>query len=239
MRNKYSKIFKPILLLGLLSFAALSCRQEETITTDNKNEIKSNSELALLIERTAMHDGSVDNIVDMANCFSVKLPVTVIIEDITITLTSEADYETLAALKEEEHEEELTFVFPITILLADYTEVKINDISELETYRGNCNGEDEYDEDIECLDFNYPIKAITYTALADETNIITIENDQQMYYFIEDLENFDTVTIDFPIYVTLFDGTEETVNTIDELTTLINNVADQCDEDDDYEYDDD
>jgi hypothetical protein len=60
-----------------------------------------------------------------------------------------------------------------------------------------------------------------------------------MYDFIDDLDEFAAVTIDFPITVVFADGTTQTINTIQELEVAIEIADDSCDEDDDYDYNDD
>ena len=51
----------------------------------------------------------------------------------------------------------LSYNFPITIILSDYSEILISSSSELSPYINACVGENEDDEDIECIDFNYPV----------------------------------------------------------------------------------
>jgi len=60
-----------------------------------------------------------------------------------------------------------------------------------------------------------------------------------MYDFIDDLDEYAAVTINFPITVILADGTTQIINNIQELATAIEDADDTCDEDDDNDYDDD
>ena len=65
---------KPLLiLLAFISFFS-SCREEETefIQTPEDEILESNTNIAILIERTTSNDGSLDNLVDRANCFNIS-----------------------------------------------------------------------------------------------------------------------------------------------------------------------
>src|SRR5690606_28840934 len=66
-----------LVLSFLLTFSA--CRKEETqlIEPPEDETLAINSPVVNLIKQAISNDGSVDNIIDNANCFKVKLPVTV------------------------------------------------------------------------------------------------------------------------------------------------------------------
>jgi hypothetical protein len=64
-----------------------------------------------------------------------------------------------------------------------------------------------------------------------------------MHNFIDDLDDDDfdnvIVTINFPISLFIYDGTQLTISNFNELVAAINTYGDDCDEDDDYDFDDD
>ncbi len=110
MRN----VLKFFTLLMVASLLTISCRQEESVLIEGPQDevLKANSAVANLLQRTAMRDGSDDNIVDNASCFSIDFPFTVIVNGMPITVTSEEDLDT------------------ITIELSDLSEVEIESIYE-------------------------------------------------------------------------------------------------------------
>ncbi|MBT8222801.1 MAG: hypothetical protein KJN96_06490, partial [Eudoraea sp.] len=63
-----------LLLLGI-TLINTSCRQEESefIEAPQEESLKANSNVASLLSKTAMKDGSDDNIIDNASCLSVQL----------------------------------------------------------------------------------------------------------------------------------------------------------------------
>jgi hypothetical protein len=220
-----------------------SCAKEEVINIDESNEpsIVATSKLADLIQRTSLNDGSKDNIIDRANCFNVQLPTTVTVNGITLNIGSEDDFDTIEAIFEEfeNDDDELEISFPITIILSDYTQVLINNENELNSYIDSCNGENEIDDDIECLDFQYPIGASVFNTISEIVSDITIDSDEEMYDFIENLSENDVATLVLPITITLSDGSQLSIASLDQLENQIEILKDDCDEDDDFDFNDD
>ncbi|MBV7268820.1 hypothetical protein [Winogradskyella luteola] len=238
------KTLKPIslLVLGVL-FTMTSCRTEDDLAIDPPTEetIEANSTVANLMSRTAFNDGSSDNIIDNASCLSVQLPVTVTVNGIELTIDDEDGYEDIEDIIDlfDDDVDSVVISYPITVVLTDYSTVVVNSDSELAALTANCVGENEDDDDIECIDFQYPITASVFDENNDLINTITINNDNDMYDFIDDLDEFAAVTINFPITVIFADGSTQTINSIQELEDAIEMADDTCDEDDDNDFDDD
>lgn len=232
-----------ISILFLAGLIFTSCRTEETefVQAPEDETLVANSSIALLMQRTASNDGSIDNIVDRANCFDLAFPFTVIVNDVQITVTSQEDYAIIECVFEENEDDSdsLEIVFPITIILANFTEISITNTNELNNYINTCNGENEDDDDIECLDFQYPIISSIFNSNNELLDTINIESDNELYQFIENIGDNDIVTIDFPITIMLADNSEMIMNNLNELETVIENAENTCDEDDDYDYNDD
>jgi hypothetical protein len=238
------KTFKPLLflLLGLLIVFS-SCRSENDLSIDPPTEeaLTANSAVALLMMKTASNDGSSDNIIDSANCLSVDLPVTITVNGTTLIINNEDDYQEIEDIIDlfNDDIDSIVLSFPIVVVLEDYSTVTVNSDTELTALASNCAGENDFDDDIECIDFQYPITASVFNINNDVINTITINNDNDMYNFIDDLDQFTAVTINFPIVLVLADGTTQNASTIQELENAIEAAEDTCDEDDDYDYDDD
>ncbi|WP_297763151.1 hypothetical protein [uncultured Muriicola sp.] len=234
---------KFITVLMLASLSLISCRKEEAILIEGpaSETLKANSTVANLLLRTAMNDGSNDNIVDNANCFSLGFPFTVFVNGWEITVTSEEDLDTVEDILDEfdDDEDTIEIEFPIIIVLSDFSEQEINSIEEFEDFADDCEGENEYDDDIECLDLEYPITASVFNSNNELIDTITFTTDEELYNFLDDLEDEDIVNINFPITVILADGTEVSIPNLDALEEIIDEVKDDCDEDDDYDYNDD
>ncbi|WP_197022164.1 hypothetical protein [Sediminibacter sp. Hel_I_10] len=238
------KTLKPILLLiiGVL-LTMTSCRTEDDLAIDPPVEetVEANSTVANLMSRIASNDGSSDNIIDNASCLSVQLPITVTVNGIELEINDDSNYEDIEDIIDlfEDDDDSVVISYPITVVLTDFSTVSINSDEELEALAVDCVGENEDDDDIECIDFQYPITASVFDINNDLINAITINNDNDMYDFIDDLNDFAAVTINFPITVIFADETTQIVNTIQELENVIELADDSCDEDDDNDFDDD
>jgi hypothetical protein len=244
IKNLIMKTFKPILLLVLgVVLTMTSCRTEDDLAIDPPVEetIAANSTIANLMSRTASNDGSFDNIIDSASCLSVQLPVTVTVNGIELEINDEDGYEEIEDIIDlfDDDVDSVVISYPITVILADFSTVVVNSDTELAALAASCPNDNEDDDDIECIDFQYPITASIFDENNDLINSITINNDNDMYDFIDDLDEFAAVTINFPITVILADGTTQTINNIQELENAIEMADDTCDEDDDNDFDDD
>ena len=238
------KALKPFLLLIISVFLTItSCRTEDDLAIDPPTEetIEANSTIANLMSRTASNDGSSDNIIDNASCLSVELPVEVTVNGITLEISDDDGYEDIEDIIDlfDNDIDSVIISYPITVILTDFSTVVVTSDSELAALTANCVGDNEDDDDIECIDFQYPINASVFDANNDLINTITISNDNDMYDFIDDLEDYAAVTINFPITVIFADGTTQSVNTIQQLANAIEMADDSCDEDDDNDFDDD
>jgi hypothetical protein len=232
----------PLLILAVFFlFSACRTEDEEIITPSEQQLLTSNSTTANLITRVSTNDGSNDNILDNANCLNIQLPVTVIIDGLEIIVNSEEDFDTIEDIFDEfiNDVDELEFIFPITIILSDFTEITITNAEELETLIDDCSGENETDDDIECIDFQYPIVYSIFDQNNELIETVTINNDEEHYEFIDNLNDTDIVTINFPLTLILSNGDTVTVSNIIELENAIEDAIDDCDEDDDNDYDDD
>ncbi|RSK39705.1 hypothetical protein [Mangrovimonas spongiae] len=237
---------KTYYLLFWLSFILIltSCRKEEIefVEAPNDDTLTPSSRVTNTMSRVAMNDGSNDNIIDNANCISIQLPVTVIVNEITVTVNTESDYDTIEAILDDSlsNDDTLEIIFPINITLPDYSTVTVNTQAELNNYAANCNGENEVDDDIECIDFQYPLGVSVFNTSNELIYTVEFTNDYEMYTFLSTLSTDVVAQLEFPITLILTnDSTTITANTLTELENTILNYIDDCDEDDDYDYNDD
>ncbi len=229
-----------LLLMMALSFTACQTEFEPLPEIDDKETITANSTTAKLIENTSSNDGSYDNIVDGASCFAIRFPYTVEVNGVEITIDSKEDLHLIEEIFDalEDDEDILDIIFPITVTIGNYAEVVINGIDDLRELAEECiEGGD--DDDIECIDFVYPITLYTFDINAEQTGSVTVDSDLEMRRFFAGLGENDLISIDFPVSLQLYDGTEVQVNNNAELSNAIEMAKDACDEDDDNDHNDD
>lgn len=232
-------VYLPFLVLMLM----MSCQNEETeiINPSNEDIIEGDSTAANLMARMATNDGSIDNIIDYANCLEVVLPVTVTANGITITIQSVADYSQLENILDAftNDDDAVDITFPITVTLNDYTEIVITSQQQLEALIDDCVGENEDDDDIECIDFVYPVSFSIYNTDFQVIDTVTINDDEALYGFLEDLDGPILASLDFPVSLITASGETVVVNSNQELEVAISDADGTCDEDDDYDWNDD
>ncbi|CAL2084583.1 conserved exported hypothetical protein [Tenacibaculum sp. 190524A05c] len=237
------KLLKFLAISAFMLMSFFSCQKEAVdISQPNDNQtFQASSEISQLMSRTATNDGSVDNIIDKANCLEVKLPVTVVVNNIEIIIDSQDDFQEIEDIFDQFDNDidQLDIQYPITIISGDFTETTINSQAELEELIQSCAGENETDDDIECIDFQYPISISIFNTSFDVIETKKINNDQELYVFIENLDDNTLASLNFPVTMVLADASTVAVNNNEELISTINQAKDSCDEDDDYDYGDD
>ncbi|RLD22705.1 MAG: hypothetical protein DRI71_07175 [Bacteroidetes bacterium] len=233
---------KHLTLSLIVSLFFLGACQEEVIeitNPQNDTTISSDSPIVGLVEQTTLADGSLDNILDNSSCTTIVLPVTVIANGQEVVINSEDDYVLVERIFDESDSvNTLTIVYPITVILADHSMEMVNNNDELADLVEDCI-EGGADDDIECIDFVYPINISVYDGANQVLDVIVITDDEELHDLFESLEDDEFLSFEFPLVLILSDSTEVTVFDNTELEDLIESAEGACDEDDDNDYNDD
>lgn len=236
------KIHKPVIMLLILLSAFTGCQQEadEVTLPEPKEAFSASSNAATLLKKVTLRDGSSDNILDSGSCVTIMFPVTVTVNGGDFVITSSDELKQIERMLEESEgdDDEIDLHYPITITLSDYTSVVINDEDELEEYTDECS-EGGFDDDIECIDFVYPVKLTRYNTDTQVSDVLTVQTDGQLYNLIKSLEDDDLVSFVFPVALEDNNGARFTANNVEQLEEVMENAEDTCDEDDDNDFDDD
>ena len=226
----------------MLLFILGGCQDEsEEITLPPSDEvILPNSPLVDLVKKIALNDGSPDNILDNSSCFSLVLPVTILANGQELRINSEDDFELVERIFDEAENDDdtLRIFFPVTIVLANHTTMVISYQEALEDIVDECS-EGGNDEDIECIDFKYPITFSFYDSDSQVPGVPTVNNDEELFELFDGFANGQFISFKFPITVMLWDENEVVVNDNNQLEDLIENAIGDCDEDDDSDHNDD
>ena len=238
MKNVLNNFAYISLLIFALTVSSCQDEFEELPNTEDQTTITASSSTAQLIMQTSSNDGSYDNIVDGSSCFAVQFPYTVQVNGLEITIDSIDDLKLIEKIFDELDDDDdiLDIIFPIDITLSDFSEIRISGIEGLRELASECvEGGD--DDDIECIDFVYPLTFFTFDINKQQTGSVVIESDRDLRSFFHELGEDDIVS--FPVQLKLYDGTKITVSNHAELADAIRSVKDACDEDDDDDYNDD
>lgn len=235
--------FKIFLILVVGSFLFLyGCQKEidETIEAPKEEVFTHGSPVTDLIRRTAQKDGSADNIIDGSSCSSLILPISIVVNGVELNLDSPNDFNNVELILDEFDDDDdlIEIFFPVTVILADHSELILSDEDDFEDLIDQCveGGEDE---DIECVDFKFPLSVSVFDSKNELSDVVSVSNDEELHEFIHDLDESDFASFNFPITIRLSDGSEMAINNNDELEDIIKNVIGECDEDDDNDHNDD
>lgn len=229
---------KHFFIYAFFALLALTACQNETIDVNSPDEqemIQPNTALVTSMGNVTANYGDYDNILDESSCFSLELPVTIIVGDVTFVIETIDDLEALEDIfaQYENEDDFFDFVFPLTIIFNDYTEVVIENEEQLQNFIEDCEIED--DEVIECVDFVYPISFSVFNADFNIVDTITITNDEALYNFLEDLGDDDNaliVSLNYPVTLVYANGDTVEVNSNQELSDAIEASEADCDDDD-------
>lgn len=239
--QKYFK-FSLYAILLVAAMAFIACQNEEPFQEDIDPELTlaAGSSIVEMLERTSSNDGSYDNIVDGASCLGIQFPYTVTANGSELSIQAMEDLQKIEDIFDaaDDGVHSMQIAFPITITKADYTEVTVNSEGMLHDYVEQCV-EDGDDDDIECVDVEYPVNLFTYNPNLQQTGKVTVNHDKEFRRFLAGLTDSDLISIDFPLVFDRIDGTEVTVNNNTELAAAMERAIEICDEDDDDDYNDD
>jgi len=103
------------------------------------------------------------------------------------------------------------------------------------------NDDDDENEDIDCVNIAYPIN-FTLNDVNGNTTSVDLNNDADLYAFLSELEDNETMNINYPVSITTIEGQTVTVTNNEQFEDAIEdcgNIDDEDDDDDDDEDEDD
>lgn len=247
---------KLVLVISIISLIAFNSCQSDNASQD-ANKITSTSTLKTLLARVSQKRTSSDNVIDSTSCFTIKLPVTVMVNNQEVVVVTPADYDAVSSVfsDDDNDDDHLEFVFPITIVFADFTELVVTSNEQLHSLMEDChdsdvdNDDDDSNDDddnaINCISLTFPFVISTTNNGTPED--VTINNDQDLYLLLETVEGSVAVTINYPISIVDANGQTIVVENNNQLENNIVEATSDCgnhdsndenDNDDDGNHDD-
>lgn len=249
--TKMKNALKLVLVISLISLITFNSCQSDS-ASQNSNKITATSTLKTLLSRVSQKRTSSDNVIDSTSCFTVKLPVTVIVNNQEVVVATPADYDAVSSVfsDDDNDDDHLEFVFPITIVFTDFTELVVTSNQQLHSLMEDChdsdvdNDDDDSNDDddnaINCISLTYPFVISTTNNGTPED--VTINNDQDLYLLLETVEGSVAVTINYPISIVNANGQTIVVENNNQLEDNIVDATSDCgnhDSDDENDNDDD
>ena len=216
-----------LLLLVVASGIVYSCQtdaESETIT----DALNRQSDLTVLLTRMSASDSLYSSVLDSTSCFKVKLPVEVIANGQQIAVnnvTNYADVEAIFNLSTVDRDQ-LTFVFPITIVYTDGAQVIVTSQSQYNTLVRTCNASINAINS-NCISINYPLTIFGYNSSLQMENTYVINSNSQLYAMLLNLGADSYYSLSYPVSLNI-GGQELTVNNNTQLQLAINAAIMNC-----------
>lgn len=221
------------IIFGSIFFSLGSCQKEEkTIIKEDTQSFTKNSPIVGLLSRTSQNPTACDNVLDHSSCFSVQLPVTVIINNQQIIVSDMTHYQTVQnAIDAFSNDDDIiNFIYPITIKYQNFQTQILHNTDELDDVLDTCGDDDGFDE-IDCVALVYPITINLYNSNNQIANAVTINSNSSLFNFLENLGNATYVAISYPIIVVNSNGQTVVLNSNTELMNFIEDSIDDCNDD--------
>lgn len=223
--KKFLHYFLNLLSIGLF----FSCQEEESsIIQDATQNLYVYSPVSKLVERVSQNNTSVDNVMDNTSVFRVKLPVSITLNGIDLTVSNEADYAIVKNLKEASNSDDdiVNYSYPIVVSLRNYAETTISSLNQLNAVIA------QYEDlnAINCIAFQFPITLNEYDTSNQIANTVTFVSNSQVINYLFNLSP--TVYYSFVFPIAMEDSTNQPVvlNSNTELESFIENSIDDCDD---------
>lgn len=220
---KKLKTITGIALMTILGFT--SCQSEiDDVQGQNPNTNSANSTTTNNLERTSMYDGSFDDFLDGASCSSILLPVSAKINGVQVSILSQLDYQQVISIFGQFNNDQDTVVlqFPLKVKLSNYTEATVNNQTEYNAVLNACTSAETSGQDaISSVNISFPITILTYNLSLQQTGSVVITSEQQLYAYMSNVSSTELYSVNYPISLTIADGTKLTITSDAELQSAI------------------
>ena len=212
--------------LALLVLMMVSCQEEELTVVeeqqDSENIASMDAELRALVQSVTSHDGSHDDIVDKASCFSINFPYEVFYNGEPYQINSIAD---LAPFNEDD---EIIPVFPITVTYANYESRDFANYFDFLAEVDRCNAEQLFNDTVTCIDIVYPMSLALYDVENSDFTTLVLDHDKLTFESLEYIPDGIIVSINYPMEVVWENGAVVRLTRNDDLKTEIFTAAEFC-----------
>lgn len=221
----------------IISFVILnlSCQDEIDITEGtDPNTNNTESTTTTYLKRVSMFDGSYDDIMDKNVCSAVMLPINITANGVPLTINNSSDYQSIETIfnQSDTDEDIIEFNYPITIMNYDYSEVQINNVTDLIGVINDCSQLILANQSpVNCATLTYPFNISVFSSVLDQLGVVPITSKQTLYTFLENLNDSEFYTVQYPITVNVSGPESIEVNSDELLENIIDNcVASQQDQ---------
>lgn len=218
MKLDKAKIYIFFILITLFLF---SCQTEENVVlNDDTENLISDSQLVAKMLQLTQNPVWADNIIDSTDCFSVKLPVNVIVNGQELQVANETDFDLIENVFNESQQDidMIQVELPVTIVYADYTQSQILTQEEWDLASECVN---TASTGLKCLHFVYPLSVNIYDTVYQVADVQVMDDDMEFYGFLNNLNENILSAIAYPVILVKPDGEEVSCNNNNELLSTL------------------
>lgn len=226
--KKWYSVFA-FIIVGLFA----SCQTDSVVEIySTKETITKTTPLTTYVERIVMQKTSQDNIIDKSNCFMIKLPYIVTVNNVQISINTANDYQLVQTnINAYSNDNDIVNIhYPVTAILNDYSEKILADQNAFNNLIIECEANSNDFGKINCITINFPITINVYDSSNQIASTASITSNQSLYSFFENLEDNKFIAISYPITVTNSNGQNVIVTTNSQFEDVIKSAVDSCPE---------
>jgi hypothetical protein len=208
---------KNLFLIVLILGSILSCQEEELkiVQPDNEASFLQDTQLKSLLQGVSSHDGSFDNVIDQASCFSINIPYQILLNNEPHAIHSIED---LIPISENDI---VSPIFPITITYATHSQQEISSSQMLQEQISQCETGALFNDRITCVDIIYPININLYNPETRDFETVIFDHDKKTFQSIASYADNQLASITFPISIAIQTGKEVLISSNNILKTQI------------------
>lgn len=230
MKKNYKNWFS---VLALLIVLFTGC-QTESVTEiySTRETITNTTPLTNFVQRVAMQKTSQDDVIDKSDCFTIKLPYVVTVNNVQISINTATDYQLVQAnIDAHIYDNDIVSIhFPVTVILQDYSEKIINSQADFDSLISDCESHSSDFGKINCITINFPITINVYDSNNQIASSVSISSNQLLYSFFENLEDNEFIAISYPITIVNSNGQNVVIASNNQFEDIIKNAVDTCSE---------
>ncbi|MDR7211912.1 hypothetical protein [Flavobacterium piscis] len=211
----------------------VSCQSEtEEQGSNTQGTVTNVSPLTTYLQRVAMVRTVQDNIIDGSSYCTVKLPYTVTVNNVNISVNTTADYQkVIDNINAYTTDDDIVKIdFPVTMVYYNYIEKFIPDETDFNSLIDYWNLYPDLLSKINGLNINYPITITIYNSANQIASSVSIISDQAFFNFIKNLNDSQYISLKYPISVSDYNYQTTSITNNLDFENAIKYAIDNCPE---------
>jgi len=211
----------------------LSCQNDsEEQDTNVQGTVTNTSPLTTYLQRVAMVQTVLDNVIDGSSYCTIKLPYSVTVNNTQIAVNTAADYQKITDnINANGYDDDIVKIdFPVTMVYYNYIQKLIPNEADFKDLIDYWNLYPDLLSKINGLNINYPITINIYNSANQIASSQSITSDQAFFNFIKNLNNSEYIALQYPISITDYNNQTKSITNNLDFENAIKYAIDYCPE---------